>query len=142
MKNPIQPAYIILERGEGPSELCDRPVAVKTWAQADEVLWQWAETAPLSGYDKVDFLVVWNDGELYQGRFDLRRQDGLYGNHLPRHIRQFAGVYAGERKPAHLSEERWNRFLETISPATREHYGKVLATYALPEVPEGQRAKP
>jgi len=40
--------------------------------RAESVLFGWGLSAPKNmGYDKVDFSVIWSDGFVYRGRFDL-----------------------------------------------------------------------
>lgn len=81
---------IRLERADGPLEEC---VAehLRTWAETDEVLQEWAHTAPEDGcYHKCDFTVTWHSGETYAGRFDLQRQhceaDAMLQTHMRHHL--------------------------------------------------------
>lgn len=87
MTTPIR--YVILDRAEGPATLCGKPVAVHTVKQADAILRTWAATAPAPGaYDKVDFVLVFQDGQTYAGRYDLTRADRFNAN-LAAHVRRF-----------------------------------------------------
>lgn len=63
---------IVLKRAEGNIEECIT-VKVESFEASDIILNYMARTAPISGgYDKTDFLVTFNDGETYKGRFDLK----------------------------------------------------------------------
>ena len=82
-------------------------ITVHTWEEADSMLRQWAPGAPEEPgcYCKVDFMVVWQDGENYTGRYDLRRHDSRYYAHLPRQIRNFITYQANESTdPARRAE--------------------------------------
>lgn len=70
---------IRLERATGPLPP-PQPLTLTgpaVWVQANAVLREWKWTAPHSseGYDKVDFTVTWPDGETYEGRFDMTRDE-------------------------------------------------------------------
>ena len=81
---------IELDRAEGPTHLCGK-VIVSDFASANLRLATWALTAPKSGkgYNKIDFKVTWEDGETYEGRYDLNQEveDDEKGQDLARHIR-------------------------------------------------------
>ena len=53
---------------------CDAlPLATTTFKQAHSLMMTWADTAPDDGcYDKLDFVVEWENGEEYKGRYDLK----------------------------------------------------------------------
>lgn len=84
---------------------------------ADAVLREWALTAPASGgYDKCDFIITWEDGETYEGRFDLTREDRRRSDLLEKHVWESLTFSAGVRKPSHLSKEDYERYLKNIGP--------------------------
>lgn len=89
----VKVAYIILERAEGLIEECGKPVVVKSWKAADEVLRVWALTAPETGYDKVDFVAVFRNGETYQGTYDLYRNLAKFEG-LAHHVTCFLNAYS------------------------------------------------
>lgn len=101
---------IILTRAEGLAEECDRPVRVSRWEDAAHELARMARSAPKpgGGYDKTDFLVVWEDGETYEGRYDLQR-DGESGSawrgfDLARRVRDFLAFLAHKPScPGHFA---------------------------------------
>ena len=94
----IKATRITLDRAEGPVALCVKRelTGQHVFAQADRVLAQWWKTAPHLGYHKVDFTIHYEDGEVYQGRYDLG-EDHLA---LGRHIHDFCLVMSGmESRP-------------------------------------------
>jgi hypothetical protein len=117
---------IELTRAEGPMNECARvfvendfyfgiphltdDASKSCWQHADAVLRSWSHTAPDGGgYDKCDFIVVFDDGENYRGRFDLVRTDNLS---LAEHVKQFLMFYAGLRKPDHITEDQYKRAMK------------------------------
>ena len=76
------------------------------------MLRKWAQTAPKwEGYNKVDFRVIWEDGEIYEGRYDLVRQDMTKAN-LAQHMREFCSFHGGLWCPSHVKQEVYEEFLE------------------------------
>lgn len=72
-KRKIPVNYIILERHEGPTSQCDKPITVKNFKDADSILYKWSSSAPKTGgYDKIGYTIVWRDGTVYKGRYDLK----------------------------------------------------------------------
>ena len=106
MKNPKE---ITLVRGEGPTEECDQPVMVGSYAEASAVLARWARTAPASGgYDKCDFSVSWEDGETYEGRYDLQNTGfNDSGETINGQMHSFLGFLAGTVRPAWVDDAKW-----------------------------------
>ena len=64
---------IQLDRAEGPTRDIGKRTA-RTFAEAQRILNAWSLTAPKAGkgYDKTDFVVVYDDGNLYDGRIDIQ----------------------------------------------------------------------
>lgn len=103
---------ITITRAEGPAEECDRPQTVSSFEEADRVLREWSETAPKElGYDKCDFTITWEDGETYKGRYDLKYWATEYPN-LGKHVRDFITFHAGKQKPAWMTAEQYESFLQ------------------------------
>jgi len=105
---------IWLRRAEGPTnDLGERTVT--SFNAADKQLKTWARTAPKgerSGYDKTDFQVEWEDGETYNGRYDLKYDDTLKSNLLGSQIQHYAAFHAGIFCPEHMSREQYHEYLE------------------------------
>lgn len=84
------------------------------------------------GYLKTDFIVTFEDGEIYQGRYDLvasGKDDS--SDTLPNHIRRFCEVYSGLRKPAHFKDIEWEQFKKEYADPKR---GEFLNKYDLPQL--------
>lgn len=66
---------IVLTRWEGRTEECMKPVTVKSFAEANKVLDMWRATAPDygEGYNKTGFKVMFENGDVYEGRYDLNK---------------------------------------------------------------------
>ena len=112
---------IWLRRAEGRSAQC-YGLDVQTWTDSDYVLRGWAVTAPKEmGYDKVDFLVTWEDGETYEGRFDMKYEHKLEENLLGRQITDVLMFYAGENKPDYMKEQAYREYVE--------HYADMKVAY-------------
>lgn len=75
-----------------------------------------ALTAPEEAYHKVDFKIILKDGSVYEGRYDLNRQDFMKSNHLQNHIKPQLLAYAEIRPPAHFTDEQWRQFKRTNEP--------------------------
>jgi hypothetical protein len=127
---------ILLNRAEGPVRDVGNRVA-RSFKAADEFLRQWAHTAPKKGggYDKTDFKVEWEDGETYQGRYDLQREDATKAALLGPHITDWLTFHAGLRYPDHMTREQYENYLKQVdfgegSPA-REEAIKFLREYEL-----------
>jgi hypothetical protein len=104
MEAKIPVKSILIDRAEGPVDLCG-PQLVTTYEEASRVFAVIAQTAPDGGgYDKCDFTVTFADGEKYEGRADIQRQH-LGGYHLGDHMKQFLGYLAGTYRPAHVVKD-------------------------------------
>lgn len=82
-------ASIELERCEGDwrTELVKATHTKDAWTQADATLTRWAVTAPVGGgYHKCAFVVTFEDGQKYSGRYDLK---GGESPSLAKHVRSF-----------------------------------------------------
>lgn len=108
-KIPIKSIW--LNRAEGPNwDLGERTVS--SFEDANRVLRKWAETAPKGGgYDKVDFKVTWEDGETYEGRYDLVREDTSKAS-LEKHMREFCSFHGGLWCPPHMKRQAYDEFIE------------------------------
>lgn len=102
---------ITLNRAEGPPHQCGKPKVVATFVMADHILRDWANTAPKTGYDKVDFKIIDTDTNLnYTGRFDLVHWSVAFPD-LKDHVVGFLRFMAGEACPSHMEPDRYEAFL-------------------------------
>lgn len=108
-KIPVKEIW--LSRAEGPTwDLGER--LVTSFEAADAVLRKWAQTAPKwEGRNKVDFRVIWEDGRIYEGVYDLVRQDMAQAN-LAQHMHEFCSFHGGLWCPSHMKREVYEEFIE------------------------------
>jgi hypothetical protein len=109
----VEVTGITIRRTEGRPSAVDEPRdeggytqrTVTSFAETDSLIRQMATTAPGEGtrYDKVDFVVTWENGYIYEGRFDMKRHDTKFSAHLQRQIRGFLRYLAGEYRPADMT---------------------------------------
>lgn len=93
---------IELERCEGDweTELVKASHTKDAWAEADATLARWARTAPVGGgYHKCAFVVTWEDGQTYSGRYDLK---GGTAPSLAKHMRDFLDYMGKNWRPSAL----------------------------------------
>lgn len=103
------------------------------WTRANSVLAGWSHTAPKSGgYDKCDFKVTYEDGETYEGRYDLTHMSRDGYPHLDRHMLDFLGCISGRKKPGHISDENYTRLLKGYEErGLVKSAGEFLDTYEI-----------
>lgn len=79
---------ITITRREGPVAECGKPVVVDSWLGANSALGNIGRNAPeTGGYDKTDFCIVFDNGDLYAGRVDVQRDHAWGGYNLEGHVR-------------------------------------------------------
>lgn len=64
------------------------------------------------GYDKTGFVITWSDGETYEGRLDMKRDE--YS--IREHARNFLTFYSGRARPYHITAEQYKEFLARQKP--------------------------
>jgi hypothetical protein len=118
---------IVLNRAEGPSDLCNKPVILNSFDQATQRLRAWSYTAPINGgYDKIDFTITFDNGEVYRGRYDLENKAGIMP--LDQHCLQYLTFASGRKKPLKFTDDQWETILkrdperQTLSEAWLTHY--------------------
>jgi hypothetical protein len=115
----IEPKLIHIVRAEGPTDECGIKKTCQNFAQAADLLMSNARTAPkCGGYDKHDFTVEYEDGYLYEGRYDLKH----YSCELPdlaKHMRETVEWIANNEMSArfygHEYVEQVREFLQKYS---------------------------
>jgi hypothetical protein len=124
----IKVTEIWLNRAEGPTQDVGQK-KVKSFADANRVIKNWATSAPKNGgYDKVDFKVTWEDGEVYEGRYDMTYEDTWKAN-IGDQIRRFMLFHSGLERPYWLTEDRYQQQVAMIEKRTgtpREAYAEFL----------------
>ena len=101
---------IKLERAEGPVSECGiRTFA--TYEEAEAQLRKWAYSAPKDGgYDKVDVVINFADGEIFKARYDLYHPDREVVDLLG-WLKDILFVMAGKQKPSYWTRRSYNRWL-------------------------------
>jgi len=122
-----------LLRAEGLIEETGPAAPVTTWAEADNILRNWARTAPQPGhgYDKCDFKITYADGDTYEGRYDLKFHDQTFPELLAWHIRQHCEFYAGTRRPDWMTEDKYQDVLASYEEETIQGYKDFIARYEI-----------
>lgn len=104
---------IKIERGEGPYELCGVLHNVKSFREADRIMFQQAESAPKNGgYDKCDYTVEWADGSTYQGRYDMKHPDSRGFVFFSDCFWDGVTFYAGYNIPSHFTLKKYTAFVK------------------------------
>ncbi len=135
-KTKIGATLITISRAEGPAAECFETKHT-TWADAELRIKNICATAPQSGgYEKCDFTIVFANLETYSGRYDAAHPTSLvYEGSLSDHVRNHLTFYAGLRCPAHMTDEKYNAFLDQREPGDRADFLAFLTTYALEDLP-------
>jgi hypothetical protein len=112
-KIPVKSVW--LNRAEGPIRETGART-VDSLSAADAQLKRWAHSAPKKGggYDKTDFRIEWADGETYEGRYDLQREDEGKSNLLGSHVQHYLNFHAGLFCPEHMSREDYENYLKRV----------------------------
>lgn len=120
---------------------------VSTWAAANILLARICAAAPKDGsYFKTDFVVTWQDGNTYSGRFDACNPGYINAEpaDLERHIRSHVEYLAGYRCPAHLDQATYEHQLvvgEKASPGRGAEARAFLVKYNLKDDPNAKPAE-
>jgi len=76
------------------------------------------------GYDKTDFEITW-EGDLddsYSGRIDLKYGGLGDGETLREHVKSFLLFSAGEKKPDHMTQAQYDRYVTEAMRAEAREY--------------------
>lgn len=135
----VQVRSITLTRVEGRRYECDRPfttTSTSPWTEANTWLYKESVTAPEhGGYDKVDFVITFENDETYTGRYDLKHFNAEPPD-LIEHVRDFVRFSAGIDCPDHMTEGSWREYLnamEQYNPGMTEKFAKLYREYNLGE---------
>ncbi len=110
---PIKVKNIIIERVEGPSVLCRKPMTFESWEKARTWLYSQSDTFPKDGtYDKHDFTITFEDGKTWSGGLDCKHFT-FPNNDLDvhEHVLSFCNWYAGLAVNPHCGIEKYQAFL-------------------------------
>ena len=115
VKVKIQKVWI--NRAEGPVDSCGAKIFEGDDALrlAQRQMADWGITAPDpgDGYNKCDFVVEYEDGETYAGRYDLQSTGyGDDGQTIGGQMRQQLRFVAGDWRPAWCNDKEWDSICE------------------------------
>jgi hypothetical protein len=100
-------------RAEGMAHECITET-VATLAAATDLLRRWSHTAPKTGgYDKCDFWIEYEDGQVYEGRFDMKymlADEESLEKHVQSHLMFIAGLWM----PSHLTRKKYEDYLRHV----------------------------
>ncbi len=83
-----------------------------TFAGANLLIRKFAETAPKNGSThRVTFHVRWENDAIYEGEYEMTREDANREHHIERHILDDMNYWLGNRKPEHMTAERYASIL-------------------------------
>jgi hypothetical protein len=102
---------IRVERFEGPSYTCNRPIVVKTFAEATKIFRNWSVYAPKQGYHKCGISVKFDDGEVYESMYYLTRKVVPVDDYFCQHLGSFSGRFCPEGK----TRQEWDATLNKIA---------------------------
>lgn len=82
---------------------------------ATNTLRDWSWSAPKSGcgYNKIDFKIKFENGNTYQGRYDLTQNWFQDEGTLSEHIKKFLTFYI--KNPSHLEEKEWKNYIAWVT---------------------------
>lgn len=128
----IKIVSITIERVEGPVEDTDfRKNEYKSFREADEAMLKAAETAPKNGtYDKCDFEVLWDNGDTYSGRYDMKSPDARGFEYFSDYVWGGITFYAGFNMPSHFTLAKYEEFLGELT-GNRDYCKRLLEEYEL-----------
>lgn len=101
------------------------------WANAEMLLRAMSHDAPeSSSYNKVDFRIEWEDGEVYTGTYDLTSPaPGTAIERLSEHVVRHCMYASGYAKPSHWTQERQQAILKRQDAADIRKAGAFLTDY-------------
>lgn len=127
---------IIITRGEGPTALCGKPHEFATFKLANTWLrWQSSTFPAKGGYDKHDFMIIFEDGEEYSGRLDCKHHS-CENNDLDirEHILSFVRWNAGRETRPWCGMEKYLQWMSQESEETKKHYADFMDKYLVDQV--------
>lgn len=128
--NLIQAERIVILWSE--SNLVSSSMEFKTFAGVNHMLERIAQDNS-DGCLKTAFTIYYPDGEEYTGRIDVTFES----KDIVKHVRDFVEYSAGVRKPAHMTEESYQAYINaTGGAAQQEKFMKFLNTYQIGDTAE------
>lgn len=120
----VQVKQITFARVEGRnSDLFNK--VFPTWQEVETAIKNAAITAPGDGgYDKCDFLLEYENGFIYEGKFDMVRDHHTDLQPLAEHVTGYMKFLSGEQKPAHWKDTQYEFYVRDSKEAAKEFLQK------------------
>lgn len=129
VKTKIGVKEITITRAEGLSRLCGITRKYDSWEAARKgmPLFNGTYPEPGQGYDKHDFRVIFEDGETYTGRLDVKQLAAVDNDQdVKQHVRDFIQFYTGKLRPLWMTQAQYEQALEGVN---RQEYVDFLEKY-------------
>ena len=123
---------ITIHRAEGPTRDCVKKV-YNTLMEAEKRILDIRRSINHDGYDKCDFVIEFEDGNIYQGRYDahsMKKSDYT----LTEHVKSNLEFHASLCCPSHMTKLSYEAFLnrcEGVNPGSKQHAIDFLNLYSL-----------
>ncbi len=107
-----------------------RATSPNAWVKANQALARWARTAPTDDgeYDRVRYKVTYEDGEVYNGKYDLTRLD-VTGADLGGRLRDYGMAILGRRDPG-MGAAAYKKWCKSLK-VDRKAWAKFLKTHEI-----------
>lgn len=107
----IRATKVVIDRAEGPTQMCVQRTFEGAGCISGATSWLHTQSHTFpehGGYDKHDFQITFEDGEIYEGRLDCKRHtcqdnDLDVADHVRNHVTYLAGLHC----PAHMTAEQY-----------------------------------
>ncbi len=101
-----------MDAAELDSGLCPDGKIYNSLEDANQLLAQISrEERGKIGYCKVKYTATFEDGETYSGRIDVQGPETDFNPCFLAAMRDYVSFLAGKRKPAHMSEESYRKYI-------------------------------
>ena len=122
---------ITITRGEGPCNLCGKPKEFTSFIDANIWLRCQDETFPKhGGYNKHDFTIEFEDGEIYQGRLDCKHHSCKNNDlDLREHVIGFTLWMSGRHPAPWCGKEEYEKMMKSFPEETKEEYSDFYDKY-------------
>jgi hypothetical protein len=106
---------------------------VKTFSEAEQIIFNIASHKTSGGYDKTNFTITWKDGHTYTGRIDVL-SSYTSGQELKKHVEAHCLYFAGMAKQSNMEQYKNNLRAFGITEEDQKEYRLFLDTYLLEDI--------
>lgn len=113
----LKVSSVWVRRDEGRASEC---VARFFCSFSEANAWLVQQATTVNGvYDKCRFVVTYEDGHQYEGRFDLE-QKHQFGASLQKHMVDYLTFCMGARQPSNITKDQYERFISARGDKRKE----------------------